>query len=268
MPLPDFPHTVYQKNLLEQVICQLRFPPILKIDVQAPFEFQDIIRQAYPLFSTANESQLDLPFGSAALLPPGAMAMPAADKMNYHFFSEDEAWTVNLGSNFIALSSNTYPYWQPFRQHLELPLHTLLDIYHPAFFMRAGLRYVNVIRRSALGLGSQPWSELIQPQIAGILASKDIAVEAVQKNLTTNEIRLGAGQTLARLVHGLASDRTTGEQIYLMDLDLFSETRIEITDVLNRLDEFNQQAWKLFNWCISDRLRQAMNFQSDPDSVI
>jgi uncharacterized protein (TIGR04255 family) len=260
MPLPDISHIVYQKNLLDQVICQLRFPPILKIDVQVPFEFQDIIRQDYPLFSTTKEIPPDLSPEMAAQLPPGSIAMPASDKMNYSFFSEDEAWTVNLGSNFLALSTKSYPNWLPFRQHLELPLRSLMDIYHPVYFLRAGLRYVNVIRRSALGLDSQPWSELIQPQIAGILASPDLAVEAVQKNLTTNEVRLGSGQTLVRLVHGLASDRMTGEQVYLIDLDLFSENRIEIINTLTRLDEFNQQAWKLFNWCITDRLRTAMGF--------
>jgi uncharacterized protein (TIGR04255 family) len=244
----------------------MRFPPILKIDVQAPFEFQDIVRQEYPLYSATQEGQPDLPPGMAAQLPPGSLAMLTSDKMNYRFLSEDEAWTVNLASNFIALTTKNYPDWQPFRQRLELPVRALTEIYRPAFFSRAGLRYVNVIRRSQLGLSSQPWADLIQSHIAGILASRDIAVEAVQKSLSTQELRMGSGQTLVRLVHGLASDNTTGEQVYLIDLDFFSDSRLEIADVLIRLDDFNRHAWLLFNWCITDRLREAFGLQNHNNS--
>jgi len=268
MSLPDPPHAVYPQNQLEQVICQVRFPPILKIDAQAPFEFQDNIRQDYPLYNTARENPPDLPPHMAAQLPPGSMAMSAADKMNYHFYTEDQNWSVNLASNFLALTTKFYPCWLPFRKHLELPVQVLTEIYHPPFFTRLGLRYINVIRRSSLGLNDQPWSELIQAYIAGILASRDVAVEAVQKNLTTNELRIGSGQTLVRLVNGLASDNTTGEQVYLIDLDLYSESRLEIADALLRLDEFNHQAWMLFNWCTTDKLREAMLAPSASNDII
>jgi len=258
MPLPEFPQTIYQNNPLDHVICQLRFPPILKIDAQAPFEFQDVIRRDYPLYNMSKEGQPDLPFGVSGQLPSGAMGMPAADKMNYQFYTEDETWSVNLASNYIALSTRAYPHWQVFRDHLDLPLRVLTEIYHPAFFSRAGLRYVNVIRRSKLGLQNQPWAGLIQPHIAGILANDGLAVEAVQKNLATEELRIGSGQTLVRLVHGLASDNHSGEQVYLIDLDFFSDDRLEIASTFTRLDEFNHQAWKLFNWCITARLREAL----------
>jgi uncharacterized protein (TIGR04255 family) len=103
-----------------------------------------------------------------------------------------------------------------------------------------------------------PWRELIQPHIAGILGSTDIGIEAMQKDLSTHEFRLGAGQTFARLVHGLASDKATGEQVYLLDIDLFSDNRLEIPDILIKLDEFNHLARRLFQWCVTDRLLEGL----------
>ena len=38
------PRCIYRKNQLAEVICQLRFPEILKISAEAPVAFQEAIR--------------------------------------------------------------------------------------------------------------------------------------------------------------------------------------------------------------------------------
>ncbi|MFM7713573.1 MAG: TIGR04255 family protein, partial [Microcystis sp.] len=50
MKLPEFDRVIYEYNPLFEVVCQLTFPPILKISHQEPVEFQDEIRFQYPLF--------------------------------------------------------------------------------------------------------------------------------------------------------------------------------------------------------------------------
>ena len=44
------PRKIYRRNQLIEVICQLRFPEILKIEAHEPADFQDAIRQAYPQY--------------------------------------------------------------------------------------------------------------------------------------------------------------------------------------------------------------------------
>jgi len=41
---------IYAKNPLEMVICQVRFPAILKISSEPPADFQEALRREYPLF--------------------------------------------------------------------------------------------------------------------------------------------------------------------------------------------------------------------------
>ncbi len=48
MLFPDFPRVVYRKPALEEVICQLQFPDILRISAEEPAEFQEGIRTQYP----------------------------------------------------------------------------------------------------------------------------------------------------------------------------------------------------------------------------
>jgi len=50
MPFPDSKRAFYGKNPLEEVVCQLRFPPILRIEVETPAVFQDKVRQVFPLY--------------------------------------------------------------------------------------------------------------------------------------------------------------------------------------------------------------------------
>src|SRR5713226_162290 len=61
MPFPDSQRVIYDRNPLEEVVCQVKFPPILKIDSAAPAAFQDEIRGTYPLLQEVPGILVDLP---------------------------------------------------------------------------------------------------------------------------------------------------------------------------------------------------------------
>src|SRR5256885_3722562 len=46
---PDSPRVIYGKAPLTAVICQLRFPPILRIESTVPADFQERVRTQFPL---------------------------------------------------------------------------------------------------------------------------------------------------------------------------------------------------------------------------
>lgn len=259
MSFPDYPRQVYRKNALEQVICQLRFPPILKIGIQVPFEFQDEVRSHYPMYSASVEMPAEPPPG----IQVQAVPIPVANRMNYQFYTEDEVWYINLSDTHLSVATHQYTCWEDFKAHLDLPLQAFLKIYRPAFFTRVGLRYINALRRSRLAIPEAQWGALIQPHVAGLVAVEDISPDSLQKSLCTDEIKLEEALGVARLIHGLAADKTSGEQIYLLDLDFFCDTRLEIRDGLSRLDTYNRQAWNLFRWCINDSLHEALQPQAE-----
>jgi uncharacterized protein (TIGR04255 family) len=255
MTIPESQRVVYEKNPLDEVICQLRFPAILKIDSQEPAGFQEAIRKDYPIF----EEPQGLPVERGAPpIPPEMLrvmgAMGIKTRPVYKFKSADDRWTVALAREFVALTDRDYETWETFKAHLEAPLNALQSEYQPAFFTRIGLRYRDVIRRSELGLADVPWSELLAPHIAGELGSlPEQEVEATTRQV---EIRLETGRV--RAVHGLAKDEETSESMYFIDADFFVEGRTEAKDVQTTLKFFNRRAGRLFRWCIGDRLHAAM----------
>jgi uncharacterized protein (TIGR04255 family) len=256
MPFPDSPRVIYRTNPLEEVICQLKFPPILKIDSEPPAAFQDHIRGEYPLLKENPGPQLSLPPAIAKMF---ASDFPAfATNKVYQFVSPDEVWTVGLSREFVALSTNQYSRWEDFRVRLDRLFATLLAEYKPAFLVRVGLRYRDVIKRSKVGKPQAPWTEFLAPHILGELADDAVAPSVVQTTrdtiFTLPEVRGGR----VRMIHGLAPSQPPGEMYYSIDSDYYTEERMEVNHVFDALNSFNRQAGRLFRWCITRQLHDAL----------
>jgi uncharacterized protein (TIGR04255 family) len=256
MPFPKVEHVIYERNTLQQVICQLRFPSILLIDSQLPAQFQERIRGDYPLFQEHVESITNqIPERLMSLLPTQMKETLVSNKKTYEFISSDKTWVITLARDAISLTSNHYNRWFDFKKHFNSALHNLIEIYSPAFFSRIGLRYQNVIQRSKLGIDNLPWSMLLQPYIAGPLSDESVS-KLIISSFQTFEIEL-QDQGIARIQHGLV-EVDDKEECYLIDSDLFTGERTEVDHAIEVLDGFNRNGTRLFQWCITPRLHTAM----------
>jgi len=263
MPFPEAGRVIYKKNPLDRVICQLRFPPILKIETAVPAEFQERIRQDFPEFREKEETTLSIPQG----IQPGLTIeiprniIPSSTK-NYEFVSEDGIWIINLTRTFLALTSMQYERREQFRGKLSGPFTALVDIYKPAYFSRIGLRYIDIIKRSVLALDEHDWRKLLQPYVLGLIGSSDISRD-VQSLEAKHEIRLDDGSSIARIVTGLVEWGERHEQCFMIDTDFFNMGKTNTSEVMSKLDFFHVQASKLIRWLITDYLHEAM----EPEEV-
>jgi uncharacterized protein (TIGR04255 family) len=263
-PFPSSERVIYRSNPLTEVVCQLRFPPILKIDTELASAFQERLRGQYPVLRERVNNMPELlneaPAQVAELLRSSFSAR--SRRMSYDFVSSDDHWTVGLTREFISLSTRKYEKWEAFRGRLAPVLDALVDIYRPSFFTRVGLRYQDFVQRSRLGLEEKPWADLLCPYVAGLLSATELNAE-VAATFTQASIRLGAaGQVNMR--HGLVLAAESHETCYLLDFDFFTDERIEIDHAFDRLDFFNRQSGRLFRWCIRDILHYAMG----PEPVV
>jgi uncharacterized protein (TIGR04255 family) len=260
MGFPEAPRVFYENNPLDEVVCQLRFPPILKIEAEIPSVFQEQIRTTFPLYENKPASSVlaGLP---AALASALLQEFPLGTGRTAHeFTTSDRQWTLSLTRDFIALTCRQYRRWEDFKDHLQPALQSLLELYAPAFYSRVGLRYVDVIRRSTLGLDGVGWGELLQPWIAGPFAEPGISpnVDNAATDLLIGLPQLGAN---VRVRHGLVLHQENQEPSYLIDADIFDESQVGPTDVFSKLNLLNRQAGLLFRWCIRQRLHDAMHPQ-------
>lgn len=258
MLFPNTPREIYGKKPSEEVICQLRFPTILRIEASPPVDFQDRIRQYYPYLKEKKPDYLQ----ASMPVPKEIMDLIGPDfrigKPVYDFASEDGKWKITLASDFISLTTSDYERWETFKEHLSLPLESLQTLYQPNFFTRVGLRYRDVIRRSALGLEDVPWSELLKGPVAGLLSVPGIS-QAITHAAKEVVLDLPDKAGRLRVLHGLAKTPGSEETSYVIDSDFFTQDKKGFQDAWRSLDQFHNEARLFFRWCINDLLHNALD---------
>jgi uncharacterized protein (TIGR04255 family) len=264
MPLPESNRVVYSCNPLTEVTAQLRFPPILKIEAEAPAQFQDAIRGRYQSYREARPAG-QLP----AELPPQVRNLiqgmgAAVGPVQHVFETQDRGSSVTLSRDSLTLKTTAYTRWEIYRAELEDARAAFEQIYRPAFYSRLGLRYVDVIRRSILGLNDMPWSELLNAAIGGELSSPEFgeSVDSAQRQLHCS---LPGEDCFLWLRTGIPPEPgkvgPPTERCFLIDCDFHTHGQTEINHVTTKLDTFNRASGNLFRWAIRDRLRDALQPQ-------
>jgi uncharacterized protein (TIGR04255 family) len=258
MAFPDAPRVLYAINPLDEVVCQLKFPPVLRIDSETPVAFQEAIRDQFPLYRT--ESALNLSVNLPKGLPAGGIAnfgagLPGAGKQTHVFETADKMWRVTLARDVLGLTCRKkYDRWENFRSRLESLLEPLSANYRPSFFNHVCLRYRDVIRPWQLDVPQGvTWSELVQPWIGGPYSRSEVAAD-VESVLTRTVIRLPDAIGRLDASYGLANEQPGPKHVFLIDAHLYKDGQTERAHVLPSLNLLNRQAGLFFRWCITDRL--------------
>jgi uncharacterized protein (TIGR04255 family) len=262
MPLPVSDRVVFDKNPLFGVAAQIRFPTILRIQAEAPAQFQELLREHYPVYAAVNPAQINVPAEVPAEIQKAIlMAMSGGLNANldkaHKFTTADGNWNVQLGRESLTFSCTVYPKWEVFRARLQAAWEHFVEIYKPPFATQVTLRYQNAINRQKLGLSGVPWSSLLKPFIAAEFACHGLAETEVISALHRFELSLG-GSNRVLVQHGTATNQITKESVYAIDNNFTAVSRLELNHVFSRLDELNSHSGSLFRLCITDRLYDAL----------
>ena len=147
-------------------------------------------------------------------------------------------------------------------------LAAFIETYHPSWFTRVGLRYVNAFRREALGLDGMLWKELITPGFLGLMGEEDAQESAFLKHELTATFQVPGGAKanvksgpgLLRKVNNRTRE-TTEEKVFMLDLDLFMDSKIELGQAVPALNIVHENAGSLFSAALTDTLSDAMEPQ-------
>ena len=248
---------IYRNNQVAEVICQLRFPEILKISVQPPVNFQESIRSDFPQYSSRKEMPTPTMTGT-----PGNMTLQAGDPItNHQFVSEDGLWRVNLTGRSLALACSRYTCWEDFARQLDKPLAAFIQTYQPAYFERIGLRYVNFFSRKSLDLEGVPFRDLIQPCYLGPLMDEDVLEQGTSRCSVDVDTAIRGGCRV-KIHAGPGMVKKNGqmdrELKFVFDQDLYMPGRVPVNLSAGTLQSLHAQADSIFRGAITDTLHNAM----------
>lgn len=124
---------------LELVVCQVRFPTILELAGGQTLRVSARARSAYPVTRTQQTS-------AVVELQPGPGPHTTLSTI-WRFDDRESAWTVTLGTDFLALETKRYQRFDDFIGRFMDVLSWVREIYSVELRERIGLRYIDRINR-------------------------------------------------------------------------------------------------------------------------
>ncbi|MFB0536971.1 MAG: TIGR04255 family protein [Anaerolineae bacterium] len=228
-----------QRAPLAEVICQVRFPPVLRIVNEDPVAFQERIRGSFPQFGV--EKGMIVQMTRLGTEPPSAKPTPHT----FRFQSSDGHTMVSLALTFYALSTTSYTHWEDFLNLLQLVNRAACEVYDLPYAVRVGLRYINSLTFENTGTSSvtELW-EILRPELT-VLLRGDCWDEPLEM---LNQLLL-AGEENERLT--LRSGFRGGEEpALLLDLDYYSEGNIPLENLSALCQRYHDVIYNAFHWCI------------------
>ncbi len=236
---PDIPLTAPP---LAEVICQVRFPPILRIAREEPSEFQERIRARFPLLDIEQGVVVKFPAPASG----GALSAEAPPRV-FRFGSEDSGTFVSLAVDFYALSTQHYTHWTDFAANLALVQAAVEAVYRPAHATRIGLRYINRFTpQGAQCATMRDVFALFRPELTALLqtdAWSQPASLVTQLNLPNDE---------AMLTLRTAYSATEEEPFFLLDFDYYEEGRLGFDKLVERCDGYHRMIYNAFRWSLQE----------------
>ncbi len=241
LAFPEVKDIRLQKAPLSEVICQVRFPPILRIASERPVAFQDQVRARFP--QLLEEKGLEVQFPRGENVSPSVRVQDAPSL--FRFVSEDGATRITLATDFYALSTETYQHWKDFWALIHFVHTAVHTVYEPSYAVRVGLRYVNQISSSNTGLNSQ--EALLE------LLRADLVIPLRQESYDTplemlNRILLAGERKGERLTLRVGFKKA--EPALLLDLDYFSEGQIHFETLEDFYGRAHEVIYRAFRWAI------------------
>jgi uncharacterized protein (TIGR04255 family) len=248
-PLGPPPAEIPLRNApLVRVIAQLRFPEILSIerrDFVAPF--QEAIRAEYPVLRQ-EQTQVLFSVGGGVVAPPKPQTA-------WRFADVEGLWRVSLTPGFLALETTKYTSRSDFLKRFRSVVEALDEHIEPKVVDRLGIRYIDRI----VGADVDEIGTLVIPEVRGIVGS---AVASRARQMLSETIFMlddaGVRARWGSLPEGetidLAAIEPAAERSWILDLDMFSTTRIpfEVERVLAQAQQFAERIYTFFRWAVTD----------------
>ncbi len=226
---------------LREVICQVRFPIILSIAREEPAEFQDRIRERFPV--------LEIERGFAIQMK-GTQPEPRIDARPsiYSFHDPGKTCSASLGPDFYALSTTAYNRWQDFSENLAYLSKAVQDLYQIPYATRIGLRYINSLDPTSTQSGEfQDVLGLLRPELTVMLRTDVIGLPET----SIHRIHSLSGNDRLTLTSGLVREGDPPQPQFRLDLDHYIEGNIKLDDLLSRCHRYHQQIYHAFRWCLA-----------------
>jgi len=230
------------RSPLSEVICQVKFPPILRIGKDSPTNFQESIRNRFPGLEI--DQGVIQPLG---INPVSENPVVGTLPKLYRFKTYDSKSYVALTYDFFAFSTTNYSHWEDFVNNISFIEQAVLEEFKPPYISRLGLRFINRITRKNSGCKTLIELKGLLRDEFTCLISTDIWKEPIEM---ISHIVLPDNKAKLTLRYGYSKE--DGEPFFLLDFDYFEDCQLEFINLSKRINHYHNKIYQAFRWCFKE----------------
>ena len=240
---------------ISAAIMQIRFPAEVSAIRTALLDgrLTSALEDSYPYMQKQQELNLMIQVGQQPMAEP---VPERTDTTNWAMYSEDRRWTINLTSQFIAITTTDYRSRSEFIDRVRDVIEGIQSKVKAPAASRIGMRYLNQVYGSDL----YEWVGKLRPATAGILSelngeqSEGVGVSLSEIRFQWNDaagMQARWGIIPAAAVLDVAM-KTVPEASWILDIDTFNEESIEFnsTSVTQQTEVLSSRAYRFFRWAV------------------
>jgi len=242
---PEVPDIRLGRSPLREVVCQVRFPTLLRIATETPVSFQERIKARFPLLKKEQNLKLEVRGPESEdieVAPPTTV---------YRFFDREQICQATLAPDFFALSTKGYVDWLQFAEDLRTVHEVVNAEYDVPYATRIGLRYINRIDSSFTESGEfEDVYPLLRSELTAMLTTGEIS--SPESSAHRIVVPIEEGDRLA-FFYGLIREGSPPKPSFVLDFDVYVEADdIGLGDLVSRCEGYHDTIYWAFRWCIAD----------------
>ncbi|WP_394730733.1 TIGR04255 family protein [Altererythrobacter sp. GH1-8] len=257
MHFPEAERVVYRNNPLHEVICQLRFPTILRIANETPSDFQERVRSRLPEYAE------ELNATTMERVPAQIVEMLRASPLTkrHRFASSASGLAVLLDAQSLTVSTTSYANWQEFSELVFESIAALEDTYRPSKYGRIGLRYQNVIYASeemhADASGHVNWAEYIRRELVGVI-NEPVWAHSSSEYHSQIRCELSSEGDGLFMQYGIGHEEGSESLAFILDFDYYLQRESEPSDAKHVIERLHGYSGPAFRWAITEELHRQL----------
>lgn len=256
---------------IAQVICQVRFSPVLRLEQPAEIiGFQEAVRERFPRYEQEH--------GMTVVVTPKGIAQPAEGPPVHRFGDREGRLALALAPNFFSIETRQYLKIDDLVEELTRGLEIIKELYDPPEITRVGLRFINELRLPQDRLEAE-LQEAVNSQLLGVLTDDSLASLLADGRSVSrfampsgptvqlmNGLHRDGGTTVARMP-ALPDERDLRKPFFLVDIDVYEETPVSFDPAAagELVRSYNDMVRTVFSWAVPEEYRREKLGQEDLD---
>jgi uncharacterized protein (TIGR04255 family) len=237
---PDVEDVRLSRAPLTEVVCQVRFPTVLKILRNPPFELQELIAHRFAEYGEEGGLRVQVEAKEQE-----ASAASESTRSGFHFLTTDRNIRLVLTADAYSLSTLGYTVWDDFARDLQLVDESIRAVYSLQYAKRIGLRYINQFTLSNTGIEDlDGLLNVLRPEL--IQFYRNDAWSDAAEGYSQVVVRDDSAVLAFRLAFG---EQGPGPSVFL-DLDLFEEGQIPFEGLIDRCNRYHDVIYRAFRWSL------------------